>query len=124
MTPNKPYLLRALYEWISDNGLTPYIVVDAQARDVVVPTGIAQDGKVTLNISASAVAGLDLGNEHIQFHARFSGTSQEVWVPVGAVVAIYAKENGQGMLFPEEESSHPPEDSGPDAGRPQLKVVK
>lgn len=124
MTPNKPYLLRALYEWISDNELTPYIVVDADAEGAVVPSGIAQDGKITLNVSASAVAGLELGNEHIQFHARFSGASQEVWVPVGSVVAIYARENGQGMLFPEEESSEPPEDPGPEPGRPQLKVVK
>jgi stringent starvation protein B len=132
MTPNRPYLVRALYEWILDNGLTPYLLVDAAHPDAVVPSEFIQEGKIVLNISPSAVRALVLGNERISFDARFGGVSMDVVVPAQAVLGIYARENGRGMLFPEETA---PAAEGPDAedepkpdrpapNRPTLKVVK
>lgn len=99
MTSNRPYLLRAVHEWIADNGLTPYIVVDATRPGVRVPLFAVHEGKVVLNVAPRAVAKLELGNDVITFMARFSGTSHAVQVPVAAVQAIYARENGQGMLL-------------------------
>jgi stringent starvation protein B len=128
MTSNRPYLLRAFYEWISDNGLTPYLLVDAAAEGVRVPPGTAKDGKVVLNIAARAVSQLDAGNERVQFLARFGGVSQTVSVPVEAVLAIYAQENGQGMMFAAEAtpSDPPPAAPPPDEPpkRPHLRVIK
>jgi stringent starvation protein B len=130
MTSSRPYLLRAFYEWISDNGLTPYLLVDANAEGVRIPPGAAKDGRVVLNIAARAVGQFEAGNEYIRFMARFGGVSQPVSVPVGAVLAIYAQENGQGMMFaaegvpPSEEP--PPPAPAPDepSKRPRLRVVK
>lgn len=102
MTSNRPYLLRAVYEWICDNGLTPYLVVDAGKPGLQVPPQAVSEGKVVLNLAPRAVARLELGNEAITFMARFGGVSQSVSVPVAAVQAIYARENGQGMLLAEE----------------------
>ncbi len=99
MTSSRPYLLRALLDWISDNGLTAHLLVDATRAGVVVPTQFVQDGKITLNIGPAAVQGLEIGNEWIAFSARFAGKPMQVSVPVGAVLAIYARENGQGMMF-------------------------
>lgn len=113
MTSNRPYLLRAMYEWISDNGLTPYILVDATAAGVRVPGSAVKDGRVVLNIAARAVAQLDLGQEFVRFTARFSGVSQSVEVPMSALLAVYAHENGQGMMFPAENA--PPPNAGPSA---------
>lgn len=133
MTSNRPYLIRALYEWIVDNDMTPHLLVDAEAERVVVPRQFVQDGRIVLNISPDAVRALDMGNDLIVFGARFGGISMEVSVPPGTVLGIYAKENGRGMLFPEDdaesdEDSPPegPEPSGPSGGgkRPVLKVVK
>lgn len=129
MTSNRPYLLRALYEWISDNGLTPYLLVDANIEGVRVPPGAAKDGRVVLNIASRAVSQLDTTNEHVSFLARFGGVSQSVYVPMGAVLAIYAQENGQGMMFvPEGAPTEPPPtpDPAPDEPpkRPHLRVVK
>jgi stringent starvation protein B len=114
MTSNRPYLLRAIYEWIADNGLTPYILVDANAQGVRVPkTAINKDGKVVLNVAARAVAQLELGADRVRFMARFSGVSQVVEAPIGAVLAIYAQENGQGMAFPAENApAEPPQADG------------
>jgi len=126
MTSNRPYLLRALYEWISDNGLTPYLLVDATHDGVRVPPGAAKDGRVVLNIAARAVSRLDIAADHIGFLARFGGVSQSVHVPMAAVLAIYAQENGQGMMFPAEETppdAPPPPPDDPPA-RPRLRVVK
>lgn len=128
MTSNRPYLLRALYEWISDNDLSPYLLVDATLPGVRVPTGSAKDGKVVLNIAARAVNKLELGNDGIRFLARFGGVSQAVDVPMAAVLAIYAQENGQGMMFPAEDAPPAPEPDTP-APEPQdrrsrLRVVK
>ena len=107
MTSNRPYLLRAMYDWISDNGLTPYILVDAAAQGVQVPKSAIKDGRVVLNVAARAVAQLELGQERVRFVARFSGVSQTVEVPMASLLAIYAHENGQGMMFPAE--NQPPQ---------------
>ena len=128
MTSNRPYLLRALYEWISDNGLTPYILVDATNPGVRVPPGAAKDGKVVLNIAARAVTQFEITNERIRFLARFGGVSQSVEIPMNAVLAIYAQENGQGMMFSAENAPPEPPPATPktdDAVRkPHLRVVK
>ncbi len=125
MSSNRPYLLRAMYDWIADNGMTPYILVDAAAPGVEVPNSAVKDGRVVLNIAARAVAQLELGKERVRFMARFSGVSQVVDVPMGAILAIYAQENGQGMMFPAENQTPPP--AAPEAAAKKgahLKLVK
>lgn len=139
MTSSRPYLLRALLDWISDNGLTPHLLVDATLPGVIVPTRFIQDGRITLNVGPAAVQGLEMGNDLISFSARFAGQPMQVRVPVTSVLAIYARENGQGMMFGNEPGSeletaeHVDEQSpaapGPGAKpggrkRPGLKVVK
>jgi stringent starvation protein B len=129
MTSNRPYLLRALYEWIADNNMTPHVLVEAGTEGVDVPDQAIQKGKVILNIDEAAVRELDLGNEWLTFKARFSGSEHSVAVPIEAVLAIYSKENGQGMMFALDDENEPPTDSGPDGGktparRAHLKVVK
>ena len=98
-TSTRPYLIRALYEWCTDNGLTPYVavLVDDTVR---VPNEYVKDGEIVLNISFDATSSLKLGNEFIEFKARFAGSAREIMVPIGRVIAIYARENGQGMAFP------------------------
>jgi len=103
MTSNRPYLLRALYDWICDNHLTPYLLVDASGDDLSIPYDFVEDNKIVLNLSPSAVRDLDLSNDYINFKARFSGKSMNVYFPVGAVLAIYANENGYGMFFQEDQ---------------------
>jgi stringent starvation protein B len=95
----RPYLVRALYEWCTDNGLTPYIAVLAD-EGVQVPREYVQNGEIVLNISADATSGLKLGNEFVEFKARFAGVPRQVMVPMDRILAIYARENGQGMAFP------------------------
>lgn len=124
MTSSRPYLLRALHEWILDNSLTPYILVNAEQNGVEVPQQFVDEGKIVLNIAPRAVHGLTIGNDWLSFDARFGGSPMTVQVPVAAVLAVYAKENGQGMVFAEEGDEPPPSDSGPERGRPRLKVVK
>ncbi|NCT67098.1 MAG: ClpXP protease specificity-enhancing factor [Rhodanobacteraceae bacterium] len=128
MTSNRPYLVRALYEWISDNGLTPYLVVDAGVDGVRVPPSAVKDGRVVLNIAARAVAQLEISNDYVQFLARFGGVSQSVQVPLAAVLAIYAQENGQGMMFAPDgaPTEPPPAAPQPDEApkRSHLRVVK
>lgn len=102
MTSHRPYLLRALYEWIADNGMTPHLLVDATRPHVQVPSHAVKDGRIVLNVAERAVAGLQMTNEVIRFSARFGGVSHAVSVPVSAVLAIYARETGQGMALPEE----------------------
>lgn len=118
MTSNRPYLLRAIYDWISDNDLTPYVLVDAGVAGVRVPPQVVKNGQVVLNLAMRAVANLDLGNEFVSFQARFSGVSQSIHIPVHAVLALYAQENGQGMMFPAEEDGgdKPPTTPAPDDG--------
>lgn len=110
MTSHRPYLLRALYEWIADNGMTPHILVDAQQPGVRVPPHTVKDGRVVLNIADRAVARLELDNESVRFSARFGGVSHAVVVPVSAVMAIYARETGQGMALPEDIGNTDPDD--------------
>lgn len=127
MTPNRPYLLRALYDWISDNDMTPHILVDADHEGVDVPEQAVQKGKVILNIDRAAVNQLELGNDMVSFNARFSGHRYGVTVPVDAVLAIYSKENGQGMMFAQDDEPDPgdgPDDEKPRMKRPHLRVVK
>ena len=128
MTSNRPYLLRALYAWISDNGLTPHLLVDAAGEGVRVPPGSAKDGRIVLNVAARAVAQFDISNERVQFMARFGGVSHAVHVPMSAVLAIYAQENGQGMMFPADGSpaEPPPQAPTPDEPpkRPHLRIIK
>jgi stringent starvation protein B len=129
MTSNRPYLLRALYQWITDNNMTPHILVDAGITGVDVPEHAIQKGKVILNIDQAAVRELDMGNDWLTFNARFAGRQHYVSVPVEAVLAIYSKENGQGMMFAQDDDSPPPNGGDGDDGpqptkRPHLKVVK
>lgn len=103
MTSQRPYLVRALWEWINDNGMTPHLLVDAHYPGVRVPPHTVNEGKVVLNIADRAVAHLQMGNEDVAFSARFGGVTHAVIVPIGAVLAIYARETGQGMAFPPEQ---------------------
>ncbi|MBV1787071.1 ClpXP protease specificity-enhancing factor [Marinobacterium sp. D7] len=134
--PSRPYLLRALYEWLCDNDLTPLIVVDAGVKGVNVPEAYVQDGQITLNIALGAVRELEMDNGGVSFNARFGGVPMNVYVPITAVLAIYARENGMGMGFgmepgadllalakAEQPEPEPPE-PGPGGGRPSLRVVK
>ncbi|MCK5353791.1 MAG: ClpXP protease specificity-enhancing factor [Methyloprofundus sp.] len=123
MTPLKPYLIRSIYEWVIDNQLTPHLLVDATHPQAVVPEGYVEDDRIVLNVRPEAIQGLSLGNALIEFSAYFNGQPMNIQVPVVAVLAVYAKENGKGMVFdPEEEESSPPEDQPP--SRPHLRVVK
>jgi stringent starvation protein B len=130
MSSSKPYLLRALYDWIVDNDLTPHILVNAEIPGVQVPTEYIESGRIILNISPSAVQDLKLDNDWIHFHARFSSESFRILVPVPAVIAIYANENGRGMVFDpqaEENSNEPNHEPplGPKIKKkPNLIVVK
>ncbi len=132
MTSNRPYLLRALNEWICDNGMTPYLLVDAVRDGVRVPPGTVKDGRVVLNIAPRAVSQLAMDNHEVRFLARFGGVSQSVVVPMPAVLAIYAQETGQGMMLPDDGVQLPPEpapespdDGGGDAPkRSHLRIVK
>ncbi len=128
MTSNRPYLIRAFYDWIVDNGMTPYIMVDFYYPGVQVPEQYVQDGRIVLNISPTASRGLILENDKILFTTRFSGQSHQIYLPPGAVVEIYAKENGRGISFPPEEDQPPPEGSdeakGSKAKKPSLKLVE
>lgn len=99
MTSTRPYLIRALYEWCTDNGLTPYVAVMVD-DSVQVPREYVKDGQIVLNISMDATTALKLGNDYIEFKARFAGKAREIMVPMNQVSAIYARENGQGMAFP------------------------
>ncbi len=136
MASSRPYLVRAFNEWILDNNCTPYILVDAGVQGVQVPSEHVANGQIVLNISPSAVKALMIGNSVLEFSARFGGVPMQVSVPLVAVLAIYARENGEGMVFgsepgtpdpdgtgtdPEESSRQPPERP---SRKPSLKVVK
>ena len=98
-TSTRPYLIRALYEWCTENGFTPYLAVSINDT-VQVPREYVKDGEIVLNVSFDATTGLKMGNDYIEFKARFAGTARDIMVPVNRVIAIYARENGQGMAFP------------------------
>ncbi len=127
MTPSRPYLIRALYEWILDNGMTPYVLVDVTSDEVIVPQQYVENGRIVLNVNPSAVQNLQLGNELLELDARFSGQPMHVSVPVMSVMAIYARENGKGMVFTEEDGggdTPPPPPEKEETKRPALRVVK
>jgi stringent starvation protein B len=142
VTPSRPYLIRAVYEWLLDNGLTPHMLIDAEQPGVRVPVSHVKDGQIVLNVSPTAVQRLELGNDVIHFDARFGGQPMTVWIPPPAVLGLYARENGRGMVFPEEPDEEPAEKPGggaaasspperdpeppasPPRERPTLKVVK
>ncbi|HQR47778.1 MAG TPA: ClpXP protease specificity-enhancing factor [Steroidobacteraceae bacterium] len=138
MKSRRPYLLRAMHEWICDSECTPHIVVDAGVAGVEVPRQYVRDGKIILNVSWNATAQLRLGNDAVSFSGRFGGVSMVVRVPIEAVLAIYARETGQGMIFSDDEGGPapaPPEGPTPEGapaeatskpapGRAKLKVVK
>jgi len=136
LTSTRPYLLRAMHEWMSDNGQTPLLVVDALHESVQVPDDFVEDGHIVLNISWSATRGLKLDNDFISFEARFAGAPRVISLPVAAVKGIYARESGQGMMFQDEptagQSAADPDsgndnddgDNGPTPRRPGLRVVK
>ena len=98
-SPKRPYLLRAYYDWLVDNDFTPYLVVDATYWGVKVPVEYVKDGQIVLNLSANATGNLQLTNDFIQFNARFRGVPQDIYIPMGAALAIYARENGDGVMF-------------------------
>ena len=116
MTPSRPYLIRGLYEWIVDNGLTPHLLVNAEGEALDAPLEYADGGRLVLNVSPDAVRGLELGNEWVAFSARFGGRARPVNVPVAEVLAIYARENGRGMLFTPEDGDGGPPSGGDDGG--------
>lgn len=134
MTSSRPYLIRAMYQWIADNGMTPHLLIDATQEDVIVPSEHIQNGKIILNIAPMAISSLVLGDDEITFSARFSGQSMGIFIPVGAVLAIYAKENGQGMMFSDDDSAVSSDEGDGEANtgktgkskprRPNLRVVK
>lgn len=112
LTPTRPYLVRAIYQWLEDNLLTPYLMVDTSQPNVSVPTEYIQDNRVVLNIASRATGNLQINNDYIHFNARFGGVSRELWIPMPAVMGIYAKENSQGMFFdPNEYADYQPEDN-------------
>ena len=125
MTSNKPYLLRALYDWIIDNGYTPYLLVSVAHGGIDAPEGFAQEGKMVFNLSPKACRGLHIENEKIIFTARFAGEAAQVCLVPAIVLAIYAKENGKGMEFPEEFGPFeaPAKSHYKAKGRPKLALV-
>lgn len=125
MIPRRPYLLRAMHQWINDNGQTPHIVVDATVDGVQVPQEHIKDGKIVLNLSYDATRELNIGNDRVEFGARFGGSPRHISVPVVAVLGIYARETGQGMIFGSEDQPEPdPQTPTDEGGRPRLRVVK
>ena len=137
MNSSRPYLVRALYEWIVDNDCTPHMLVNSDYPKVQVPAGFASDGQIVLNVSPTAVRQLHMDNEAVSFEGRFGGVPHTLYVPIPAIMGVYARENGQGMVFDLEESLEAddevePDDDGPPpgsepprpTGRPSRKVVK
>lgn len=136
MTSSRPYMIRALYEWIVDNTSTPYLLVDAHADNVSVPLEfVNKDGQIVLNIAPTAVKGLQISNDSVSFNARFGGIPTDIHVPCHAILGIYARENGQGMIFDTEPDPTPPsspkntlnkKDKGEKTSlkKPSLRVVK
>ena len=137
MNSSRPYLVRALYEWIVDNDCTPHMLVNSDYPKVQVPAGFSSDGQIVLNVSPTAVRQLHMDNEAISFEGRFGGVPHTLYVPIPAILGVYARENGQGMVFDLEEPLEAddevePDDDGPPpgsapprpTGRPSLKVVK
>ncbi len=137
MTPSRPYLMRAFYEWLLDNEMTPLLLVDANAKLVQIPQQYARDGQIVLNIAPQAVVALTMDNEAVSFNARFGGVPHQLYIPMAAVLGIHSRENGAGTFFPPEpayeawleadEVTNAESDKNPDVrpdGRPVLRVIK
>jgi stringent starvation protein B len=127
--PKRPFLLRAMHQWISECGHTPHVIVDATRDGAELPRAYVKEGKIVLNLSEGATQRLRLGNDDIEFDARFAGVIHHVRFPVSAVLGIYARETGEGMVFSEQDLGpepprHPPQTEEGGSRRPQLKVVK
>jgi len=127
--PKRPYLLRAMHQWIAECGHTPHVIVDAGREGAQVPRAYVKEGKIVLNLSEGATQRLHLGNQEVEFDARFAGVIHHVRFPVSAVLGIYARETGEGMVFSEQDlgpepPTRPPQTEEGAARRPQLKVVK
>jgi len=128
--PKRPYLLRAMHQWITECGNTPHVIVDAGHEGAEVPRAYVKDGKIVLNLSEGATQRLRLGNEEVEFDARFAGVVHHVRFPVGAVLGVYARETGEGMVFSEQDlaaeraTGPKPDEKGGGPRRPHLKVVK
>ncbi|HAO59434.1 MAG TPA: ClpXP protease specificity-enhancing factor [Psychrobacter sp.] len=120
LTPTRPYMIRAFYEWLEDNALTPYLLVDATQDNLVIPTEHVQDGKIVLNIASQATGNMNIDNNYINFNARFGGVSRELWIPMQAVMALFAKENQSiAMPFdPSEYDNFTPEEPEPSKPKP------
>ncbi len=125
MTSHRPYLLRAMHEWVLDNNLTPYVIVDASANNVEVPAGHVENGRIVLNLSTAAIRNMTISNECLEFDGRFGGRAFHVSAPINAVLAVYAKETGQGMAF-EPEKPVASDDPAPPEPTPggHLRVIK
>ena len=133
LPPKRPYLLRALHQWMTDNNQTPFVVVDAGYPGISVPEEHIQEGRITLNLSYSATSNLAMGNDDLSFDARFGGAARRLFVPLPAVLGIYARESGEGLVFPPDEyeavadsplTEPDPDPVTPPPRRPSLKVVK
>lgn len=133
MSSQKPYLIRAIYQWLLDNGCTPYLLVNTDNEGVVVPEQYIRDARIVLNLAPDAINGLNMDNARVSFSARFSGKAMDLFIPVIAIQAIYGKENNEGMFFPEEDHTppSPPDTTEPSTtstkkpnGKPSLKLVK
>ena len=134
LPPKRPYLLRAMHQWMTDGGQTPHVIVDVDRHAVDVPRAFVKDGKIVLNISYDATERLNIGNDWLELDTRFAGAVHHVRAPIGAILGIYARETGQGMIFPEGDADPDPTDSPPAnpgsgkpsaaAKRPKLQVVK
>lgn len=132
MSSQRPYLIRAIYQWLLDNQCTPYLLVNTNHEGVVVPEQYIRDARIVLNLAPDAINGLNMDNDWVSFSARFSGKAMDLFIPVIAIQAIYGKENNEGMFFPEEEPPTPPpastEPTKPvtkiTSGKPSLKLVK
>jgi stringent starvation protein B len=136
MVPIKPYLLRAAYEWSLDSGCTPHILVQATVSGVAVPEEYVEDGRIVLNVHPDATTNLQIGDEWVEFNARFSGRPFAVRIPLAAILGLYARENGEGVSFPAEDLAPQEVESGGDdatsatkgkpaqSGKPDLKLIK
>lgn len=129
MKSKRPYIINAMYQWMWDNHLTPYITVDVSIKDVMVPMHLSKDGVIILNLSGNAINNLEITDEAIMFSAAFSGVKQNIYVPLGAVLAIYAQENGDGVMLGPEKASEPtaqeqPQQVPPKRQKPNLRIVK
>ena len=130
VTPSKPYVVRAIYDWIVDNNCTPHVLIDAASDGVVVPEDYVTEGQIVLNISPTAVVDLHLGNDAVSFSGRFGGVPLDVFLPLDSILGIYAREDGQGRIVDDDEVGDPTPPPEPDpitpgsSRRPSLKLVK